>query len=456
MHKLTSLLLLLSLTFIISCSSDDDSYTALNIEINSENVSVDQNNTVEVFIFDNDSNIPTTGTITLTSPTKGTVVINDFNNTPSDPSDDSVIFSTSPNRTGEDTFNYTVCDDNNNCATGTVTVNIISISNVNYDLDNFPFQTLSEYNFFQGELKNLNPNYGVLPYKLNSKLFTDYAKKKRFVWIPTNSSASYEGDGELLTYPNGTVLIKNFYYENALPGNTTRIIETRLMIKKSGNWIFADYVWNADQTEASLDLNGSLVNVQWEQDGEMEDIQYRIPSQAECVTCHKITEVPFPIGTKPRNLNLTYDYGDGVENQIDKWTNFGYLENALPSSSISSVVDYEDLTAPLEERVRAYVDINCAHCHKDEGHCDYRPIRLDYESTDVYANFGVCVDPDEFVNPDLQHIVEPGDSRNSMLHFRLSSTDESYRMPLLGRSIVHQEGVELIEEWIDQLSESCD
>lgn len=446
--------LALCLFLFISCGSEDD-FTPLNIEISADSVTLNQNSSIDIFILQNDSNLPNSGTLTFTNPTKGNLVVNDPNNTPSNPLDDNVTYTTFANTTGEDSFQYTICDETNNCSTGTVSITIISLSVVNYDLDNYPFSTLSEYNFFQGNLKDLNPNYGVLPYTLNSKLFTDYANKKRFVWLPNNTNASYVADGDLLTFPVGAILIKNFYYENVLPNYSTQLIETRLMIKKSDGWVFADYVWNNEQTEATLDLNGSFVNIEWELGGQVNNVNYRIPSAAECVTCHKITEVPFPIGTKPRNLNLMYDYADGTQNQIDKWVDFGYLESSTPTPT-TSVVDYNDISAPLEERVRAYLDINCAHCHADEGHCDYRPIRLDYESTSNYTNLGVCVDPDTDLGLGLGHIIEPGDAENSVLFFRFSTTDESNRMPLLGRSVVDDKAVEMIELWINELSNECE
>jgi hypothetical protein len=165
-------------------------------------------------------------------------------------------------------------------------------------------------------------------------------------------------------------------------------------------------------------------------------------------------EISQPVGTKPRNLNLIYNYDDGAENQLQKLVNLGYLENSLPNE-ISIMPDYNDTSQSLESRARAYLDINCAHCHSEETHCAYRPMRFDYIDTTNGTNIGVCVDPDTDLGLDLGHIVEPGDARNSVLHFRMNSTEPSNRMPLLGRTIVHTEGVELIEDWINSLTNDC-
>lgn len=438
---------------MFSCGTDDN-ITPLNIGTNPDSVTIAQNSQIDVFIFSNDSNIPSSGQLTVSNPTKGNAVIMDSNNSPNNPSDDIIHYSVNPNEIGSDSFQYTICNASGNCKTETINITITSNSNVVFNLENMPFQTLSEYQLFEGNLKNLEPGFGVIPYTLNSSLFTDYAKKKRFIWMPNNTKAAYISDDVPLNFPVGTILIKNFYYDNVLPNNETRIIETRLMIRKNEGWVFANYVWNTEQAEASLDMDGSFVDLEWQDDTEVKSLQYRIPAGPECHTCHKVMEIARPIGPKPRNLNLIYNYGTGARNQLEKLVDLGYLENSLPNN-IDVLPNYNDTNESLDLRVRSYLDVNCAHCHSEETHCAYRPMRFDFTDTQDNTNIGVCVDPDTDLGLDLGHIVEPGDARNSVLHFRLSSTEPSYRMPLMGRVTVHTEGVQLIEDWINSLNNDC-
>ena len=184
----------------------------------------------------------------------------------------------------------------------------IEYSPVNYNINEMPYENLSQYNFFEGELKNLNPVYGVIPYELISSLFTDYSIKNRFLWMPDGVSAEYISSSSVFDFPVGTILIKNFSYDDVLPEMISKNIETRLMIKKESGWIFADYIWNEDQTEASFSLDGSVVDISWLQNGEERNISYRIPSASECLTCHKISDGAIPNGVKPRNINKTLDY----------------------------------------------------------------------------------------------------------------------------------------------------
>lgn len=330
----------------------------------------------------------------------------------------------------------------------------IAESPVILDIDAFPFSTLSEYNFFEGVMKAQEPVYGVIPYEPISTLFTDYAKKKRFVWMPSDVQASYVADNAYINFPVGTILIKTFYYDNVQPDNTTRLIETRLMLRKADNWYFADYIWNDDQTEALFSLEGSFTNIDFLENGVAKSAEYRIPSEVECKTCHKNQDNFIPIGLKPQNLNGLYTYPEGAQNQLEKLIAEGYLEDDIPGT-INTVVNWKDETQPIGIRVRSYIDVNCAHCHTEFSYCDYRPMRFAFGETADEINLGVCVDPDSAI-PGLTKIVAPSLKERSVMYFRLNTAAEEMRMPLLGRSIIHEEAVELIGEWIDGLTTECE
>ncbi len=349
--------------------------------------------------------------------------------------------------------------------------NYTPIPNINVDLTKVPYPKLSEYNFFDGEIKNQIPLPSVLPYEPVSSLFSDYAHKKRFVWMPNGAKATFNEDDKALELPTGAVLIKTFYYENVQPNNTTQIIETRLMIKKQEGWIFANYVWNDEQTEAYYDLAGSFKSLSWkDENNNIKSVNYRIPNHVQCITCHKFTQVinneeittNIPIGIKPQNLNFSLNYSNQEsKNQLLKWIEKGYLENnfSLPLEN-NTAINYNDESKPLELRVRSYLDINCAHCHLENRHCNYRPMRFGFSHTgqsngDGKTNMGVCVNTEDMqdFDPSLNKIINAGDAHRSMMFFRIFTENETYRMPLHGRTLIHQEGVSLIEQWINSLEE---
>lgn len=333
------------------------------------------------------------------------------------------------------------------------------VSPVVFDINAVPYAKLSDYNFFKGTISDLEPVYGVLPFQPASQLFTDYASKKRFIWMPDNVSGNYEADNKVINFPNGTVLIKNFYYENVLPSNSKRIIETRLMIKKAEGWIFANYIWNDQQTEAQFNETGGAINgLEFVHNGQTKTANYRIPSKAECTTCHSNNQTIVPIGPKPQNLNFAINFADGNKNQLQKLKDFGYINNEIPAN-IASTVDYNDTSKSLDLRARSYLDINCTHCHTDGGFSQTYPIRYDFKQTPNYDDLGFCMETNfmlSFFPEGVNKIVHPGDHTKSIVHYRMAATHGPIVMPYIGRSIVHEEGVTLVDNWINSFPEGCE
>ena len=330
-------------------------------------------------------------------------------------------------------------------------------TDVRFDLSQVPYPKLSDYRFFIDTMVLLHPNEGVLPYDVITPLFSDYAKKKRFIWMPEGSAAQYVGDHEVVNFPEGAVMIKNFYFENVQPLGERKVVETRLIYKKNGEWKFADYIWNEEQTEATYDSQGAYQDIEWiDDEGITHAVNYRIPSEVECYTCHKFNDTSTPIGPKPQNLNKSIVYEDGIKNQLQKWAEVGYLENGYPTD-IETVVDWTDESQTLENRWRAYVDMNCSHCHREGSHCDYRPLRLAWSETNNPDNLGVCVPPQEAIpqQPQLTHVIARSNVNRSMMYYRLNTTAEQERMPLLGRTVVHEEAIELLQAYINSLTPTC-
>jgi len=288
---------------------------------------------------------------------------------------------------------------------------------------------LSELNLYKGNLSDLNITSRAFEYDLNTPLFSDYSHKQRFIALPQGTSLEYDGNG-LPIFPENTVIAKTFFYnvderDLSLGKN---VIETRILIKIHGSWETGDYKWNAEQTEAVLDLNGSTVAVTWiDEDGSLQGTDYKIPSNSDCFTCHQTFDNVTPIGPKLRNLNFSIQ----GSNQLDQFINDGYLTGITSSAEASSVVNWTDTSASLENRARAYFDINCAHCHIPGGQCDDEStLHLDYNtpfaSTQIFE-------------------------RRFSISARISDYVEGFSMPFIGTTMTHIEGVELLQEFLDTL-----
>lgn len=319
--------------------------------------------------------------------------------------------------------------------------------------ENEPFQKLSEYQLFEGNVAELNPKEGVLPYDLNSPLFTDYAFKSRFVWMPHGKLATYN-DKEVFDLPQGAILVKNFYYPTDFrkPKEKIRLIETRLLIHQQNGWEAYTYVWNEEQTEAELDIAGDVVDVNWTHfDGEKKQTSYIIPNQNQCKGCHANKDKMTPIGIKARHLNKSYIYQDGTFNQLEKWQQMGYLKDHPKIDEIIALVNYDDENQDLDKRARAWLDINCGHCHNPNGPGNTSGLNL-YSTVNNPTELGIQKKPVAAGRAGHGEFdITPNQPDKSILLYRIQSNDAGIMMPELGRSMVHREGVALIEKWIQEM-----
>jgi uncharacterized repeat protein (TIGR03806 family) len=285
---------------------------------------------------------------------------------------------------------------------------------------------LSELNLFTANLNDLIPSNRAFIYNLNTTLFTDYAHKQRILALPEGTSMEYIDDGFPI-FPDNTVMAKTFYYLNNERDESEgkQLIETRVLIKKNGVWELGNYKWNAAQTDAVLDNTSGNVPITYvNNDGATVNVNYVIPSAQDCIDCHNSNNEIIPIGPKLRALN--------GNNQLEDWISNNYISNLSDVSQVSVLPNWEDaVNYTLEERARAYFDMNCAHCHSEGGFCgDQSYLRLDYDTP-----FG-----DTYIFEDKPNI-----------DFRMSMYYEGISMPLIGTTMMHPEGYSLIREYLNTL-----
>ena len=320
-------------------------------------------------------------------------------------------------------------------------------------------EKLSDYNFFVGNINQLIPGERVLPYDLITPLFSDYALKPRFLYMPKGKAAVYEENGTF-KFPTGAVLIKNFLYLDDFrdANSKKRILETRLMIKRETDWETATYIWSDNQAEAQLSVVGKIVPVSWtDESGTNRSTQYIIPNKNDCKGCHALDSELVLLGPRARNLNRDYNFEEGTMNQLDKWTQLGYLTGAPASGTVPAVPDWSDPNSgSLNDRARAYLDVNCAHCHNPRGPANNSALNLEYDVTDPRA-LGICKMPVAAGGGSggLKFGIVPGKPEESIMVFRMSSTMLDEAMPELGKTLVHDEGLHLITEWIHAMEGDC-
>lgn len=297
------------------------------------------------------------------------------------------------------------------------------------------------------------PNRRVVAYELTNALFTDYATKRRFVWMPPGKAAVYKTE-ETFEFPRGAVIAKTFLYPDVSAKGGERWIETRLLVNGDEGWVALPYVWNEAQTEATLQVVADPVDVRWRE----RTIHYAIPNANQCKECHDTNKVTRPIGPKARHLNRDIDTPEGRENQLAYWTRIGYLTGAPADAEKAprQPVWDEAGAGTLEARARAYLDVNCGHCHSEGGAANNTGLYLSDLERDR-ARIGFCKTPVATgkASADMLFDEVPGHPERSILVHRMESEEPKVMMPELGRTIVHEEGVELIREWVASLRGDC-
>lgn len=290
-------------------------------------------------------------------------------------------------------------------------------------------QNLSAYGIFAGSPNDLIPSDDYHLLELSSSLFTDYAHKQRLVKVPLGTQMTKSNDGSI-DFPEGTILTKTFFYyhDERDTSSGKRIIETRLLIKESNTWNVATYLWNQTQTDAILDLDGEDTQISWiGTDGSSRSTLYHVPNRNECMTCHQSNSTMTPLGPTLRNLNRTVERNGVSLNQINHLQSLGVL-NDFQVGQIAQMVDYNNRSASLTERGRAYLSMNCSHCHNPGAWDAPAEREFDFRYETPLNQTGILYEEDRIVETVLDR-----------------------QMPLIGTTILDQEGINLIIEFLESL-----
>jgi uncharacterized repeat protein (TIGR03806 family) len=357
--------------------------------------------------------------------------------------------------------------------------------------------TLSQLNLFSDATDpRSTPNSNGMPYSLNSKLFSDYAVKYRIAYMPPNTKADYRSAAENgansgINWPVGTILAKTFAFPNEDTGKE-EFVETRVLIKRenldhSVYWTGMAYRWNESGDDAVLAKEGDVVSVSWKFHDTDSDVLlegstngYAVPNANQCTTCHGNDDVESgttPIGPKVRNINRTYKNESPFDNEqavigVQNGNQIEYLcKNNLMTNCPTNKADYEapvanysiagssgeasGSDADIESRARAYLEINCAHCHNLKGNASNTGLYFDV-FREVDSKMGICKAPTAAGGEGSGghgYDIVPGNADSSIVTYRIGhgATTPAARMPPIARSVVHEEGLSLVKKWINDV-----
>lgn len=326
--------------------------------------------------------------------------------------------------------------------------------------------TLSQTGVFSN-LSTLETAPGFIPYQLNVPFWSDNAIKTRWIMVPNDGShntpaekITYSADGEW-KFPVGTVIIKHF--ELALDESNPSVkrrLETRFIIHGTdGQYYGLTYRWRDDQTDADL-LTTSRVDtfsIATPANGPRE-LTWYYPDRQQCKFCHN-QAAGYVLGPKSRQLNGDAFYSETgrTANQIKTMAHLGMFDVPVDTSaaglaSLFTSRATNDPTASLENRARAYLDANCASCHRSGSSImakfDARNTTpLDLQGL-IYGGVSNSIglwDP---------KVIVPEDPGASVLYARVNSVHRNYSMPPLAKNLIDPVGAQLIYDWIQSVSPS--
>jgi uncharacterized repeat protein (TIGR03806 family) len=303
---------------------------------------------------------------------------------------------------------------------------------------------LSQTGVFRS-LEELTPNPGIIPYDVISPLWGDGAAKRRWVALPGDARVGFTPTGNW-SFPAGTVFVKHFEI-----GAPARRLETRLLVvDQTGNGYGVTYKWRPDQREADLLADGLTEEIDIPSPTGPRKAKWSFPGRGDCLTCHT-SSAGFVLGPKTFQLNgpFTYPQTGVTDNQLRAWNQLGLFKQPLDEAKLprlGKLAALADTRASLEQRVRSYLDANCAHCHRPGGARGLFDARFEVPLARQNLLHGPVAAADLGVrNPEL---IVPGDPSRSMLYQRMIRRQDIFKMPPLASHVVDEEAAQLVWEWI--------
>ncbi len=303
-----------------------------------------------------------------------------------------------------------------------------------------PYPLLSDYDLFEGDLANLKPTTGVLPYQVIAPLWSDGALKSRFVKRPKDEPLSYVDDGDW-GLPEGTIVVKDFAFEDETAAAGLRHIETRLLIQQEGHLTSHVYLWNDEQTDARRHVAGKRVDVG--------SLEYIVPNTEQCDSCHDRDDEGRLLGLVTRQVRREVSRDGKVVDQIAWLASAGLFGGAVPDPQTASLSDPYDESGEVKPRARSWLHANCAHCHQPGGGGGKTGLVLHVDEMHP-TKLGICKSPVAAGSGagGLKADIVPGYPEQSIMIRRITSTEPEVKMPEIPNRLVDEAGAELISSWI--------
>lgn len=296
----------------------------------------------------------------------------------------------------------------------------------------------------------------VIPYEVNSPLWSDGADKQRGLALPTfgkihvkNCAANASecvgaADDGKWVLPVGTVMVKTFLFDG-------KLVETRLFVHfDAANWVGYSYQWDEAQTDATIVPDDRVEDVF---NTGQRTMTWHLPSRFDCMTCHTPTGGS-TLGPETAQFNRVVN----GTNQIDTLKDMYLFETPPTTPYKTALISPTGTAGTDEERARSYLHANCAFCHRpDDPNFSSMDLRRDV----AFKDTNTCAVTPEKGNQGVPTslIITPGLPLQSVVILRMTAIPDDAngkhgRMPKIASYVVDQPAVDLISNWITGIT-SC-
>ena len=298
---------------------------------------------------------------------------------------------------------------------------------------------------------------GIIPYDVNSPLWSDNAGKSRWMAVPRGSSIGFDAN-YAWTIPSGTVFIKHFELEG-------RRLETRLLVLNDQNNAYGvTYKWRSDQSDADLITSTQDVDVAARTVALPSGRSWVLPTRTNCMDCHTGKADTngvryFALGARTHQLNSTYTYGSTGRsaNQLSTLASIGILSAQYSDAGLAGypkAVAIGDTSKPLVDRLRSYLSSNCAMCHIGEAgqNCPTLDARFSNPTaiTDMIERPATTDISVQLMSG--ARMIKPGNAAHSMLYMRMDRVVPDVGvMPPLAKGVKDEVALAAFRQYIDGL-----
>jgi uncharacterized repeat protein (TIGR03806 family) len=309
--------------------------------------------------------------------------------------------------------------------------------------------TLADTGLFSNT-RTLTPTNGMVPFEVNSPLWSDGAEKRRWFGMLDSTAVIGFNRNTNWNFPAGTIWVKHFELEME-KGNpaSKRRVETRVIVKNNSaaGLYGVTYRWGDSLDNATLVPDeGASETFTISEGGTNRTQVWKYPARNDCLACHT-SSGGYALGFNTAQLNRDFHYGAVTTNQIIALRDAGYIDG--PDTNLHTLPRLAGLTNEVwsrEYRVRSYLAANCANCHNPGG---VERARWDGRISTPLSEMNVIHGEllDQFGSAS-NRVVVPGDPSKSVLLTRMNMREQQGHMPPLGSTVVDAQAVALIEAWI--------